>query len=118
MNARQMFKNIAPEGKVLLCSKGGYDFGRDTFAYRISDDGKQYNITVLSEVNPRKYSVPYGEETTLETLETAIHYNEWQARRLAVMKDKEPSLADRLADATMRAGGSVDKGRVSELSKD
>jgi hypothetical protein len=75
-----MFKDFTPEGKVVKCSKGGYDFGMDTFAYRICDDGEKYNIMVQSDVNPRMYSVPYGDEVTIESLETAILYNEWRAR--------------------------------------
>lgn len=86
MTARQMFKNIPLEGKVLLCSKGGYDYGLNTFAYRISDDGTRYNITVISDVNPRKYSVPYGAQTTVQSLENAILYNEWRARVVANAK--------------------------------
>ncbi len=86
MTARQMFKGKMPVGKILKCSKGGYDYGRNEFAYCIADDGAQYNIKVLSAVNPREYSVPYGSETTVETLETAIHYNEWRARVIASRK--------------------------------
>lgn len=83
MTARKMFiNNKKPKGKMLKCSKGGYDYGRSTFAYMIADDGKQYNIIVQSQVNPREYSVQYGENTTVETLENAILYNEWVARRI------------------------------------
>lgn len=84
MTARQIFKEkgvMAPIGKVLLFSKGGYK--DDSFAYCICDDSTKYNIKVLSAVNPREYSVPYGPETTVETLETAILYNEWHARVIA-----------------------------------
>lgn len=80
MNAREMFKGIKPNGKVLKCSKGGYDYGDNTFAYCICDDGQQYNIKVLSKVLPREYSVEYKEDGNVETLENAILYNEWQAR--------------------------------------
>ena len=86
MNAREMFKGIKPKGKIVKCSKGGYDFRRNTFAYCICDDGEKYNIRVLSEANPREYSVEYGEKTTLESMETAIHYNEWKARVCANIK--------------------------------
>lgn len=80
MTAREMFKENKPEGKVLKCSKGGYDYARNTFAYCICDDGQKYNIKVLSEVHPKEYSVGYGEETNVDTLENAILYNEWRAR--------------------------------------
>lgn len=80
MTAREMFKNIKPNGQVLKCSKGGYDYNRNTFAYCICDDGQKYNIKVLSEVLPREYSVDYGKERNVETLENAILYNEWRAR--------------------------------------
>lgn len=86
MTAKQMFKDRFPAGKVLLCSKGQYDFGRNEFAYCICDDGTKYNVKVMSAVNPREYSVPYGPETTVETLETAILYNEWRARVIADKK--------------------------------
>lgn len=86
MTARQMLKGKYPSGKILLCSKGRYDFGRDEFAYCICDDGTQYNIKVLSAVHPREYSVPYGAEITVKTLEMAILYNEWRAR---VIEDKK-----------------------------
>ena len=92
MNARQMFKDIPVQGKVLRCSKGGYDYGLNTFAYRICDDGKQYRVTVLSDVLPREYSVPYSGETTLETLENAVLYNEWRARVMKVKQEKEKKL--------------------------
>ena len=80
MTAREMFKEIKPNEKILKCSKGGYDFGRNTFAYCICDDGQKYNVKVLSEVLPREYSVEYGKDTSVDTLENAIHYNEWRAR--------------------------------------
>ena len=83
MTARQMFKNQMPEGKVLKCSKGGYDYGPNTFAYCICDDGQKYNIKVLSDVLPREYSVDYGEKTDVTSLEMAILYNEWRARVIA-----------------------------------
>ena len=83
MTARQMFKGIRPEGKVLKCSKGRYDYGLNTFAYCICDDGKKYNIKVLSDVLPREYSVDYGEGTDATSLEMAILYNEWRARVFA-----------------------------------
>ena len=86
MTAKQMFQNQFPAGKMLLCSKGQYDFGRNEFAYCICDDGTQYNVKVISAVNPREYSVPYGPETTVETMETAILYNEWRARVIADKK--------------------------------
>lgn len=86
MTARQMFKGNTPAGKILRCSKGGYDFGRNEFAYVITDDGKQYNVKVISAVNPREYSVPYGPETTVETLENAILYNEYVARNKHAMR--------------------------------
>ena len=86
MTAREMFRNQFPQGRVLLCSKGRYDYGRNTFAYCICRDGNHYNIKVLSEVNPREYSVPWNPTTTPTTLETAILYNEWRAR---VMASKE-----------------------------
>lgn len=88
MTARQIFKThgaMAPIGEVLLFSKGGYK--DDTFAYCICDDCTQYNIKVLSAVNPREYSVPYGPDTTVETIENAILYNEWHARVLASKND-------------------------------
>ena len=84
MTALQIFKTtgtMIPIGKRLLCSKGGYR--DDDFAYCICDDGTKYNIKVISAVNPREYSVPYGPETTVTTLETAILYNEWRARVIA-----------------------------------
>jgi hypothetical protein len=80
MTAREMFKENKPNGKVLKCSKGGYDYGRNAFAYCICDDGQRYNIKVLSEVCPREYFVDYGEKTNVDTLEMAILYNEWRAR--------------------------------------
>ena len=80
MTAREMFKGIKPNGKVLKCSKGGYDFGRNTFAYCICDDGQKYNVKILSEVLPREYSVEYGKDTSVDTLESAILYNEWASR--------------------------------------
>lgn len=83
MTARQMFKGIRPEGKVLKCSKGRYDYGLNTFAYCICDDGQKYNIKVLSDVLPREYSVDYGEKTDVTSLEMAILYNEWRARVFA-----------------------------------
>lgn len=88
MTAREMFIGIKPVGKVLKCSKGGYDYGNDTFAYCICDDvnGQIYNIKVLSEVDPREYYVPYSEETNIESLENAILYNEWKARVIASKK--------------------------------
>lgn len=82
ISARQMFRGQIPSGKVLKCSKGGYDYGRNEFAYCICDDGTQYNVKVLSAVNPREYSVPYGSETNVHTLENAILYNEWRARAM------------------------------------
>lgn len=87
MTAKEMFKNIKPNGKVLKCSKGGYDFGKNTFAYCICDDGQKYNIKVLSELNPRKYSVEYAVDTNVDTLEMAILYNEWKARVAANMRN-------------------------------
>ena len=81
MTAKEMFKGNEPNGKVLKRSKGGYR--DDTFAYCICDDGQKYNVKVLSEVNPREYSVGYGKETNTETLENAILYNEWQSRVIA-----------------------------------
>ena len=89
MNAREMFKGIKPKGKIVKCSKGGYDYGRNTFAYCICDDGEKFNIKVLSEVNPREYSVEYGEETTLVTMESEIHYKEWYARNLERLKEEK-----------------------------
>ena len=86
MTAREMFKGIKPNGKVLKCSKGGYDFGRNTFAYCICDDGQRYNVKILSEVLPREYSVEYGKDTSVDPLENAILYNEWASR---VMKRKK-----------------------------
>lgn len=83
MTARQMLKGQFPDGKVLLCSKGGYDYGGDEFAYCICDDGTQYLVKVLSAVHPREYSVPYADNTTVETMELAILYNEWRARVIA-----------------------------------
>ena len=87
MTARTMFKGIRPNGKTLKCSKGGYDFD-DSFAYCICDDGEKYNIKVISRVNPREYSVEYSPETTVDTLEMAILYNEWRARVIANKKVK------------------------------
>jgi hypothetical protein len=87
ITAKQMFKGLTPEGKVLRCSKGGYDYGQDTFAYRICDNGERYNIVVLSDVQPRTYSVPYGDDVTVETLENAILYNEWKARVWAAREE-------------------------------
>lgn len=86
MTAREMFKNARPYGKILKCSKGRYDYGKNTFAYCICDDGRQYNIKVLSEFNPREYSVQYKEDTNVATLENAILYNEWRARVLTSRK--------------------------------
>lgn len=86
MTAKQMFNNHFPAGTILKCSKGQYDFGRNEFAYCICDDGAKYNVKVMSAVNPREYSVPYGSETTVETMETAILYNEWRARIIANRK--------------------------------
>lgn len=84
MTAKQMFNNTTiPVGKVVLCSKGRSDYGRDEFAYCVCDDGTQYNIKVISAVNPREYSVPYGPDVTVKTLENAILYNEWRARIIA-----------------------------------
>ena len=83
MTARQIFKTngiMAPIGKPVLFSKGGYK--DDTFAYCIAICGEQYNVKVISAVNPREYSVPNGFDTTVETIENAILYNEWQARTL------------------------------------
>ncbi len=100
MTARQVFKNkgaMAPIGKVLLFSKGGYK--DDEFAYCIADDGTQYNIKVLSAVNPREYSVPYGPETSAHTLENAILYNEWRARVIAARsQNTTPTLAPKLTE--------------------
>lgn len=84
MNAREMFKGIEPKGKVIICLKGGY---RDDFAYCICDDGSKYNIKVLSQVNPREYSVEYGSGITVQNLENAILDNEYQARILANKKE-------------------------------
>lgn len=89
MNAREMFKGIKPKGKIIRCSKGGYDVQRNTFAYCICDDGEKYNIKVLSEVHPREYSIEYGKQATLENMETAIHYNEWYARNLKRLKEEQ-----------------------------
>lgn len=86
MTAREMFKGITPNGKVLKCSKGGYDYGLNTFAYRICDDGERYNIKVLSDVLPREYSVEYSKKISVDSLENAILYNEWRARSIANMK--------------------------------
>lgn len=86
MTAREMFKNNKPDGKVLKCSKGGYDYGMNTFAYCICDDGQKYNIKVLSDVLPREYSVEYGDKTNVISLETAILYSEWRARVIANKK--------------------------------
>lgn len=83
ISAREMFRGQVPNGKVLKCSKGKYDYGRNEFAYCICDDGTQYNVKVLSAVLPRTYSVPYGPETNVDTLENAILYNEWKARVIA-----------------------------------
>jgi hypothetical protein len=89
MTALQIFKStgtMVPIGKRLLTSKGGYR--DDDFAYCICDDGTQYNIKVISAVNPREYSVPYSPETTVTTLESAILYNEWRARVIASKKSQ------------------------------
>lgn len=86
MTAREMFKSNKPDGKILRCSKGGYDYGQNTFAYCICDDGQKYNVKVLSNVNPREYSVEYSEETNTHTLENAILYNEWRARVIKNMR--------------------------------
>ena len=80
MTARKMFKNNKPNGKILKCSKGGYDYKGCKFAYCICDDGQKYNIKILSEVLPREYSVNYGPDVTIDSLENAILYNEWKAR--------------------------------------
>lgn len=88
MTALQIFKStgtMVPCGVRLLTSKGGYK--DNNFAYCICDDGTQYNIKVISAVNPREYSVPYGPQTTVETMETAILYNEWRARSIANRKN-------------------------------
>lgn len=86
MTARQIFKEkgvTPPIGKVKVFSKGGY---RDNhLAYCICDDGTKFNIKVLSAVNPREYSVAYGENVTVTSLEIAILYNEWTARVRASM---------------------------------
>jgi hypothetical protein len=89
MTAREMFKENKPKGKILKCSKGGYDYGRNTFAYCICDDGQRYNIKVLSEVHPKEYSVDHNEEVNADTLENAILYNEWRARVVASKNDEE-----------------------------
>jgi hypothetical protein len=84
MTARELFKNIPHKGKIIKLSKGGY---RDAnFGYRIVDTGKEYQVTVLSDIHPKEYTVPYGPETNATTLETAILYNEWRAR---VMHNKQ-----------------------------
>jgi hypothetical protein len=83
MKAREIFKGNYPKGKICKCSKGGYDYGMNTFAYCICDDGQKYNIKVLSDIHPREYSVDYDEETNVDTLELAILYNEWRARVVA-----------------------------------
>ena len=83
MTARQIFKAngiMAPRGVIVRFSKGGYK--DDSFAYCIAVCSDQYNVTVISAVNPREYSVPNGFDTTVETIENAILYNEWQARTL------------------------------------
>ena len=99
MTALQIFKTtgtMVPRGKRLLTSKGGYR--DDDFAYCICDDGTQYNIKVISAVNPREYSVPYGPETSVHTLENAILYNEWRARVIAARnQNATPALTPQLA---------------------
>lgn len=87
MTAKEMFKGIKPDGKILKCSKGGYDFGRNTFAYCICDDGKRYNVKVLSEIHPKEYSVEYGNDINVDSLENAILYNEWRARVITSKKE-------------------------------
>ena len=103
MTALQIFKStntMIPKGTRLLCSKGGY---RDNeFAYCICDDGTQYNVKVISAVNPREYSVPYGPETTAHTLENAILYNEYVARVVASRKKQvTPTVAPKLAEVVL-----------------
>lgn len=81
MKATEIFKKQQtqlPDGQVLCCSKGGYR--DDSFAYCISDDGKQFNVKVISAVLPRKYSVMHGPDASLRTVTTAILYNESKAR--------------------------------------
>lgn len=81
MKALDIFKahNKTVNGKILSCSKGGYT--DDTFAYCISDVGNAINVVVISDVNPREYSVekPAG-AIYLQDIITAILYNEWKAR--------------------------------------
>ena len=86
MTAREMFKGVPIKGSVLIVSKGGY---RGNFAYRISRsfDKKNYIVEVISDVNPKEYTVSVNPDTTFENLkealdpiETAILYNEWKAR--------------------------------------
>ena len=110
MNAREIFKDVPPKGQVLLCTTGGHR-GADTFAYRICDDGVQFNVSVISAVNPREYSVRYGHEVNVDTLENAILYNEWHARRLALMKEESGvRLEDVLAGAHARSSETISAG--------
>lgn len=97
MTAREIFKGVAVKGDVLIVSKGGY---RGNFAYRISRsfDKKNYIVEVISDVNPREYTVPTDPSTTYETLkqalepiETAILYNEWRARTWEIEKRRRIS---------------------------
>lgn len=83
LTAKKMFRGIPTAGKVVLWSKGGLDYGKDAFAFRICDDGERYHIMVLSAVAPYQDSVLHSDYVTVDRLVQAILEHELNARELA-----------------------------------
>ena len=83
LTAKKMFRGIPATGKVVLWSKGGMDYGKDLFAFRICDDGERYHVMVLSAVAPYQDSVPHSEYVTVDRLIKEILENELKAREAA-----------------------------------
>ena len=98
---KKLFENIRkPKGRLVAVSNGGYAVGslNPDFGYRVYWDSKagQFNCQVLSEARARfcaekkirEYSVSQGEKTDLDSVVTAILYNEGCIRNLLVQNGK------------------------------
>lgn len=93
---KELFTDIPKaKGKLVAITNGGYRFYNmiPNFGCRVYWDSKAgtYNCQVISDVNAmfhpderlREYSVVQGEETSLESVLTAIFYNETCVRTRA-----------------------------------
>lgn len=89
------------KGELVAISNGGYSlkkFHVPDFGYRIYFDAKEnvFRCQVISEINEkyhserlREYTVTSSEETTVDSLENAILYNEYRIRTWDNMQTKK-----------------------------